>query len=219
MIKQYPKTYEDLFSSDSENNPQTQKLDLNAVSIDGMEFNEYVTTYKDFLNDFYLSLFNESVKFVWLRRKFCYRGERVVSQMIGNSYALCLAFAKFTRRVLGRDVQVITKNDFFKSIEKKLDTFFPAFDERNPFTDPESYKFPFKNISIDFFPVVSQLDDWLDLLKIADEKKMSYAKFVDYVINYVYNEDKDRYVIRSNVHRPSLFHITDLKKYPKRKKK
>lgn len=225
MIKQYPKTHEDVFSTDYENREgrkNKHKLNLDAISVEGMSFNEYTSLYKSFLVDFYLDLFNRIVKFVWLRRKFRYYKEKATPRFMSNSVSFCLAFTKLTRRVIGVDIQILTHSDFFKDVERRLDELFPCFDDGNPFTDPDSYKFPFKNISIDYFSVVSQLDDWLDFLKLAEEKKMTYPVFVDYVVNHVLSENEevykyDRYVLK-NVHSNGLFHITDLEKIHKNKK-
>ena len=227
MIKQYPKTHEDLFSTDHALKNE-HKLNLNAISVEGMGFNEYVSLYKSFLTKSYSELFDTVVRFVWLRRKFRYHSEKALPRLMGNSVNLCLAFAKFTRRIVGIDTQVVTRSYFFKSVERRIDGLFPCFDDGDPFSNPDSYKFPFKNISIDFFAVVSQLDDWLDFLKLAEEKKMTYAVFVDYVINHVLSENeevykRDRYVIKSNLSSGYLFHITDTDKHrskrsPKNKK-
>jgi hypothetical protein len=60
------------------------------------------------------------------------------------------------------------------------------FDVDSPFENPDYYKFPYKNISPDFLILVWRMKERLALLKIADEKKMTYAVFMDYVINYIY---------------------------------
>jgi hypothetical protein len=173
---------------------------------------------KNTFNNFYRELFNYSVKFEWLRRKFVYYTERTKAKMQRNSILLCNAFVKFFRRNVGVDPQMITRNNFFYNIVYYLDEFFPDFDIENPFENPDYYRFPFENISIDFLPVVRQMDERVELLKIADERKMSYAVFVDYVINYAFsvNEElgRDRYIIKSSARRRCyLFYIRDTDKY------
>jgi len=219
-MEQYPKTYEDVFSSDHIRNPARLNLDHISVS-NGMDLNEYINLSRDFLTDFYSSFFDNAVKLSWLRLQFSYSGEKSTLQMKNNSPRFCVGFSKFVRRIVGKDVQPITKSRIFPSLETYFLELFPLFVEENPFKNPEYYKFPFKNISLDFLPLVSKMDDRLELLKIADERKMTYSKFIDYVINHIssINEKlgRERYRLMSN--RGSsyvLVYIRDLDKLPVR---
>ncbi len=78
-----------------------------------------------------------------------------------------------------------------------MQEMFPLFDQENPFTNPERYRLPFKNISIDYMTVVYQLEDRMYILAFADECDMKYNDFLDFVINHTYsiNQElkKDRY--------------------------
>lgn len=199
MIKTYPKTHEDIFSSDKKNH----SLVLDAISIDGMEMDEYISFFKNFLRDSYNSkFFDTCVKFAWLRRKFVYFRKKAYPQIKNNSVFFHGAFIKFMRRNVGINPQEITRSNFNRILEPYFDIFFPGFDEGNPFENPEFYEFPFKNISIDFLGIVRYLDEKMELLKLAEERKMSYATFGDYVINYVLsvNESlpKPKYEIYNN---------------------
>ena len=141
--------------------------------------------------------------------------------MAKNSPGLSIAFVKFLRRNVGNDIQILTRGNFFTKLELYFDDFFPGFDESNPWENPDYYKFPFKNISIDFLMVVYQLDDRMELLKIADEGKMSYAIFVDYVINHIFSENetlkRNRYEVQYGIGKHYPFYIKDRDKIRKRK--
>ena len=222
-MKSHPKTYEDVFSSDHPSN--TVKLVIDQVSAYQMEMEEYVPLFKNFLKDFYLSLFNGGVRLAWLRRKFVYYGSRTKYPIPRNSPRFNVAFVKFLRRNIGIDLQIVTKSKFFSKIETYFEDFFPDFDEGNPFENPNYYKYPFENVSIDFLVVVWQLDDRIELLRLAEEQKMDYAKFVDYVINHIYCENdllgKKRYVVKASVGTGTRFplYIRDTEKLFNRKKK
>ena len=217
-MKNYKKIYEDVFSIDHD--ASRVKLNLDAVKIRGMEFDPYVELFGNFLKDFYLNLFNYCVKLSWLRRIFCYHGKKTSLPMMKNGILLNLAFVKILRRIVGRDIQIITRGKFFSQIESYFKDFYPGFLDGNPFENPEYYKFPYKNISIDFLFIVHQLDDRLELLKEADDKKMSYSTFVDFAINHALSKNdelgKQRYILNKQVN--YAFYIVDTKKIKAKKR-
>jgi hypothetical protein len=214
-MQNHPKTYEDVFSSDHEKSKA--KLKLEAITISDFSLDEYISLFHNFLTDFYSSLFLSCVKISWLRRKFTYHGYKTILPMYKNSRALNDAFVKLMRRHIGHDLQIITKGGkFFSKIESYFNELFQGFEEGDPFENPDYYKFPFNNITMEYMLVVYQLDDRMSLLKKADEKGLSFAKFLDYVINYVYNENdrlgRRRYEIRQNRDRKDPFFIRDTDK-------
>jgi hypothetical protein len=220
MLKIYPKTYENVFSTDRPGN--NTKLNIAQVTVGDTPVEEYVSLFQDFLNKFYLQLFDNCVRLSWLRRQFTYYGHKTKMPMSRNSRIHHSAFVKVLRRYVGKDIQIITRAKFFAKLETYFDELFPGFDDGNPFENPEYYKFPFKNISVEYLSVVHQLDDRVAILEYADKKKMSYAVFLDFVINHVScaNEEfgRDKYEIRNNTERNFSFYIRDNdKKLPVRK--
>jgi len=213
-MRTHPKTYEDVFSSD--HSKSRTKLNWEQIAAGEMSTEEYVRTFRTFLGDFYSSMFLDCVKLSWLRRKFTYYGTKTVLPMYTNSRILNTAFVKLLRRHVGKDIQIITRGTFFAKLELYFDEFFPLFEQENPFENPDYYKFPFPNISMDYLMIVHQLDERMDLLKIANDQKMSYAIFMDYVINYVYSENetlgRERYQIRHNQDRNFPFCVKDTDK-------
>jgi len=219
-MRHHKKTYEEVFSIDHKG--VRPKLYMEKISIEGMELEEYIILFKDHLSDFYSTLFYDCVRFSWLRRKFCYYGRPTILPMNKNSRMHNSVFVKFVRRILGKDPQIITRSKFFPKLEEYyFETFFPGFVEGNPFTNPDYYEFPFENISIDYLMAVYHLDDRFDLLKKADKDKMSYAIFVDYVINHVLSENeslgRDRYIIRQGMDKHFPFCVKDSDKEVKTK--
>lgn len=220
-MKHHRKQYEDVFSSDR---PETiNKLDISKVKIEGMTTGEYELLFKNFLKEFYLDLFNNSVKLVWLRKKFTCNGHVSKRPFYKTVRFLQGQFTKYIRRTIGNDIQIITKGPFLSKLETYyFDDFFPGFDEGNPFENPEYYKFPYKNITMEFLPVVYQLDDRFDLLNEADDKKMNYAVFLDYVLNHTLCENDDlgrsRYFLTQSKSRmfPYFFRDSDKEFYPKK---
>lgn len=202
-MRHYPKTYEDVFSTDHPKN--NTRLNWAQVSAGEMNVDEYTSLFRDFLQNFYLDLFDGCVRISWLRRQFSYYGRKTKMPMNRNSRIHCSAFVKVLRRNCGKDIQIITRAKFFSKLESYFDEMFPGFAEGNPFKNPDYYKFPFKNISVEFLVVVHQLEDRMEILKYADKNKMSYAVFLDYVINHVYsiNEElgREKYQVRNNTER------------------
>lgn len=188
-MKIHNKTYENVFSEDKPKHKT--RLKIEKISIRGdMDLSEYTILFRDFLNDFYLRLYLDSVKLSWLRRKFSYYKMRTWLPINQNPPLLNGAFVKYLRRGIGKDIQVITKGKFFSKLELFFSELYPDFEEENPFVNPDYYKFPFKNISLEYMVVVHQLDDRIALLKHADEKEMTYAVFLDFIINHVYTENE-----------------------------
>jgi len=214
-MRHHPKVYEDVFSSDVPTNKE--KLKIEKLIIRDMGVDIYTSYFHDFLQNFYSRLFLDCVKLSWLRRKFGYSGMRMRVPIYKNSPLLQNIFTKFLRRHVKNDIQIITKGKFFQKLETYyFDVLFPGFDDGNPFENPNYYSFPFKNISMEFLLVVYQMDDRMFLLKEADENKMSYANFLDYVLNHILSENviigRDRYVLKQNQDRSSPYFVRDLDK-------
>lgn len=220
-MKHHSKQYEDVFSTDKPKS--TTPLNEHKISAIGMDLNEYTSLFHDFLKEDYANLFLSCVKLSWLRRKFTYNGTKIKLPIYNNSRFLQNSFTKFLRRYVGNDIQILTKGKFFPKLESSyFDILFPGFEEGNPFENPDYYKFPYENISMEFLTVVDQLDDRFELLKVANEKKMSYATFLDYILNFILSENeilgKSRYVMTQNDDRHAPYYVKDTQKVLKPKK-
>ena len=220
-MKHHPKTYEDVFSKDHKGSKHP--LDVDKITLGGdMELTEYISLFKNFLNKIYEDLFDGYVRISWLRRKFSYCNLRTVLPMYKNALILNLAFVKFLRRVVGKDIQILTRGGVLSKIESYFVDFFPGFLDGNPFENPEYYKFPYKHVTLDFLFLVNQMDERLELLKIAEKEKMTFAVFTDYVINYVSTENelspKPIFGLTHNMDKNVPFYIKNLKRVLKVKK-
>ena len=136
-IQQHKKTYEDVFSKDR---PKiTTPFRIQNLSASGMEFNEYTSFFHSFLKNFYADLFLNCVKLSWLRRKFIFYGHKVTIPIHKrNSIGVHISFHKLMRRIIGNDIQIITKSPFYTKLEMYyFDVFFPGFEEGNPFENPD----------------------------------------------------------------------------------
>ena len=70
-MKQYPKTYEDSYTSQK----SLQACKIWKVSTDiGMDKDEYIKLFRDTLFKFNDELFDSLIKVIWLVRRFCYDG-------------------------------------------------------------------------------------------------------------------------------------------------
>jgi hypothetical protein len=213
-MRHHKKTYEDVFSVDHKRN--NSRLDLDEITIVEMELAEYTDLFKNFLTDWYSGLFLNCAKLSWLRRKFMVNGKRVIIPMYRNDPYVNYKFVKFMRRNIGKDIQMITRSAYFVKFELYFDEMFPEFLNENPFKNPDYYKFPYENISAEFLLVIYQMDDRLGLLEKANEEKMSFAVFLDYVINHAYTENellgRQRYEISQNVDRRGIYFVVDTDK-------
>jgi len=221
-FKNYPKTYENVFSEDVPNSKS--RLQVNNISALGMELNEYRSLAHNFITEMYSDIFLQCVKLSWLRRKFVFYGSKTIVPMQKNSRVLANAFTKFLRRNIGNDIQLITKGKYFNRLDVYyFDQLFPGFEDENPFENPDFYKFPYKNISMEFLLVVFQLEDRFELLEEADKREMSYAVFLDYILNHTLTENEllgyNRYELTQNSDRKSPYYIKDNYKLLKGKKK
>lgn len=220
----HSKTYEDVFSTDHKGNHNSIKLE--NITTDGMDVAEYIKLFQSFLKSFYDDLFMQCVKLSWLRRRFTYCGKKTTIPIYTTPRILQGKFVKFMRRYIGHDIQMINRQFFFNKLEANyFNELFPGFDQGNPFENPDYYKFPYKNIALDYLMFVYQLDERLELLEEADKQKMTYAVFTDYVLNHVFSENdrlgRQRYTFaQNNMNRFPLFvKDTEKKVYNNRKKK
>jgi len=187
MLKIYPKTFEDAFSSGP---AQRKCLVENVLIRDFYSNKDYVEFANKELRKMYEQEWMTIVKSSWLFSKFTYKGKRRI-KMFGNSQNHDAAFSIFHRQYVGIDIRLITRSPIFNKIYVYFKDFFPEFDKHNPFEEPEYYKFPYKNITLDFLPTIYQMPEKLEILAYVDEQKMSYNVFLDFLLNYChsYNEE------------------------------
>lgn len=187
-MKNYPKTYENVFTSER----SLKKCLLNRVSTDNnIEIKEYCRMLKQSERKFEIDLFNNLIKVTWLMRRFCYGGLHR-EKVRWNGTFLDGAFGVFMRKYLNIEHRLVTRNFVFPRLATYFDDFFPDFDKRNPFK--EKMKYPYKHIGIAFLLIVFRMKERLEILAYAENNKMKYIDFLDYIINYIscYNDEIGR---------------------------
>ena len=209
-LKEYEREYEYVFS-DKDRIDRFCKLDKISFSDEKLDINKYIDLFSSLSSNFENALFDALVKYTWLSRKFCYFDIRR-KHMKSNNVSLDKAFGMFLRSYVGMDGKFILGGfNVSGMIIGYFDDFFPCFDDKNPFD--EKYEFPYENIKSEYLVVVYQMPERLEILDMAEKKKMSYVDFLDYVINYVscYNaEHGDTYLF--NLTNTFLPYVKYLKK-------
>lgn len=183
-FKDYPQRYEKRFSSDR----TLKNCNFDDVSTD---FNINNEEYKKKMGKLYFNfqkdIFDYLVKMQWLKRRFCYRG--TMREKDGqNGFFFDSAFCVFVRNFIGVEPRMLVLSREYMKVISYFDDFFPNFNIENPFKI--KYKFPYKNITMDFLLTVYQIPCRLKILDAVEKKKLSYAKFLDFVFNYISSENE-----------------------------
>lgn len=191
-MKEYPQKYENFYTDEK----RLSKSKIEHVTTDiGLEGLEYAELLRKNVLSFEKEIFKMIVKYTWLTRRFHYKGEGRTKGM-QNGIVLDGAYSVFMKHQVGTGTTFM-QSKLFNMVRTYIEDMFVDFDARNPFE--EEMEYPFKNIGLSYLCVVYNMDERMDLLNLAESRKMDYSNFVDYVINYIgcYNEDigKEKYRI------------------------
>ncbi len=179
-MKEYPKTYEDCYTRET----AVRKCKIEYVTNgNGISNSEYNNLFESELRRIMENIFDMIVRFSWLHFGFEYKGYK--RRKTGpNYFVINGAFGVYMRHFIGIDYRVFSRNPYYSKIVSYFKDFFKDFDKHNPFEEPEYYKYPYKHVTIDFLTIVAQMPDRLDLLQMAEDKKLKWDVFMDYVINH-----------------------------------
>ena len=189
IFKNYNREYERVFSGDI----TRKKCKLENVST----YNnipptvaEYIRLFHDEMREFQMDLFDHLVKYIWLRKRFCYCGKHR-NKPRDNGYVPDKAFGIFVRHFVGVDHRSMWggRHSTWMRAISYVDDFFPNLLNDNPFIN--KHEFPYENLSLDCLSIVYKMSERLKLLDYANARKMSYTEFLDYVLNYIscYNDE------------------------------
>lgn len=182
-MKLYPKTYEDLYRQ----RPAIKVEYIGAVDgdIDGL-----TQQFKDFYQIAYRSLFDIAVRYLWLEKQVTFKGLRR-SRRFRNGHVPDQSFGRYMMQIVGHDQASLTRSRWFVVTSAVVTEMFPEFLQRNPFDEPEYYRWPYEHVTLDFLTYSYQIHNRFELLEYADEKRMSFHDFKNWVNNYVlsYNDD------------------------------
>jgi len=219
-IKDYPPSFEKVFSGDE---IIKKKCDINRVEVSDdtdLSLDQYMMLIKTESREFKQIIFDKILKLYWLFGKFVYMGIKKKRKGSTNFY-VDRAFVNFLRTYTNFDYNLLCKTPYFVRVASYFDDFYPDFDIHSPFE--YDYEFPYKHIGIEYMSLVYAMPERLELLKIADQRKMGINEFSDYVINYNknYNEEHgDTYeYMFSSFQIPPYVRVIKPKKYARRRKK
>jgi len=182
-MKDYPKKYEDVFTSQR----TLKKCKVEDVGVDDKfntgGTNEYINLLQSTFSGYQKMLFDYWVKMTWLIRRFCYKDVHRNRFHGANNHWLDGAYGIFMRKVVGFDNRFLTRSSFYSPIAGYFEELFPDFDTSNPFKS--EYKYPYQYMILENLFLVYQMPERLELLEYGEKHKMSYLDFQDYIINYI----------------------------------
>ena len=183
-MKVFPKgmlDYEKVYT----NEKYLSRFDISRLQKpDGFEdTKEYRDNLKDFLTTKSISRWSDIVQTEWMLSNFKYYNKRnkTISKYVNSHIALSI----FTKEFVGLGYNFLTSPYYFNKIKSYFVDFYPDFYKNNPFKNPKKYMYPYKYISLDYLLVVYQMPERIEILKYADEHKMSFGVFLDFIINYI----------------------------------
>jgi len=188
-MKYYEKRYENVFKRDLDKRCNVSKITLYKKNPESLE--KYINIFRETFEKAEADIFDYIVKLEWLNRRFVYNQKRALKKKIINIPFL-RARSLFIRNYVGFDPRLFfISSSPLLAVTRYIDDFFPDFVEKNPFEDEEEFKYPFKYVKMAYLILVGQMDERMELLKYAENRKMGLEEFKDYIVNYVscYNEE------------------------------
>lgn len=184
-MKQYPQKYEKVFSGERAlkrlNWDNITVKDDEPIEIWGKKVSDLVQTHE-------LEQFDFLVKFCWLFRRFSKNGMKWIQNQ-KNGMQVSGAIGVWSKNYGNFNFTAVTNDYINKKIFTYFDDFFPNFDLGNPIEN--RYEYPYEYMWFSHLVLVYQMKERLELLKIGEDKRMSYAEFSDFILNYIlsYNEE------------------------------
>lgn len=183
-MKHYQRQYEDLF--------QDKKAWHSAKFESALgELGDLVDLYQTFLNRAYKEVFHLALCFLWLEKQLIINGHRRTRRFrSGHSYDML--YGRFISILVGRDQATLTRSRWFQITAACAAEMFPGFYLHNPFTEPEYFQWPYEHVGVDFLAYVYQVHNRLELVEYANNMRMSFHDFKNWVNNYVlcYNDEQ-----------------------------
>ena len=185
----HPQRYED-----------TYNLSLEKIGIEKIESalgskEQLAKRFKDLYSEMHDFIFNFAVRQIWLEQHFVFCGKRRTKRH-GNGMFADKAFSYFLRAVVGSSQKPMTMTFCFTAISTYMKDFFPDFLNHDPDKEPEYFKFPYKNITLDHLFFVYMMENRLELLDEAERRSMRFMEFANWAVNqaFVHNEQVDKVV-------------------------
>lgn len=182
-MKEYKDEYEKIFTNPDRIN---RACDLGHVSFykDIPKSSPlFIDAFREEIRKFDLDTFDHLVKIDWLRYRFQYKGLRR-QRGLACGRDRDWAHGVFMRSIVGVSLAFLSaEGNIFRPIRSYFFDFFPDFDESNPFET--KYEYPYETVGFNHLCLVSLMEERMDLIAIAEKRKMLFPEFADYVLNYV----------------------------------
>ena len=200
-MKKYEKVYEDVFTAKR----ILKNIEIHRATNDlGLSMEEFAEAVYETWRETSRHLWEDSVRIEWLTRQFKYKVKKQsgvrhtkVKRKRANGNRATIQWGIFYKNFAGVDISVIRKTFFSHAIGIYIKDLYQDFEKKNPFSNPDYFKYPFEHVTLDHMILVYQMEDKMELLQEAENNKMTFAAFADYVINFVgcHNEElgKEQY--------------------------
>jgi len=204
-MKQYKKTYEDLFRDKGE-------IKLERIGAYDRDIYALIQDFKELYTESYGSLFATALRYLWLEKQITYNGERRVKRW-KNGHVPDQIFGRFMAQEVGKDHGLLTRNRWFHVTSYFIAEYFPDFLDKNPFETPEVFEYPYKYATLDFFGFVYQVSNAREMMDYAEDNQMSFHDFRNWASNYVlcYNDEQGKEIYSISKGRDSSFFIKSTK--------
>lgn len=180
---------------------------LNSIGTVYNSMPELVSLTREFYREAYSALYLILVKQAWIERQITFGNHRRLKRS-GNGFGIDKAYNFFIQNLVGISQKPITTGVVLVCVPTYFKDFYPNFDDINPFENPDYYRWPYEHITIDFLYVVYEHHERIEMLKYADEKKMTIMEFTNFAYNQAdcYNQEVGRnvYEIRRHSFAPSI---------------
>ena len=187
-MKKYEKIYEDVIKT----KPRSLKT-FNSSHIylpKGKSMKEYVQHAKDYAHEVSELFFSTYIKGYWLSYAIGTRKGKRTKEGGGLRSTIKSVIDK---ELVGHDVHPWSRETLYW-LSVYIDDWFPSLINEDPFSAEKEYQYPYKHVTIDFLYVVHQMPQRAELLLEAEEKKMKFNDFCNFVVNFVFchNDEKGK---------------------------
>ena len=164
--------------------------------------------FQTFLNGAYSQVFYIAICYLWLEKQLIINGHRR-TRRFRSGHSFDALYGRFISKIVGRDQATLTRSRWFQVTAAVAAEMFPLFYIKDPFKDPEYFKWPFEYIGIDFMAYVYQVDERMEMLKYANQMRMTFHDFKNWVNNYVlcYNDEQGGEIYKIGLTRESVPYI------------
>lgn len=173
----------------------------------------FFSAYSTVFRDMYLGLWDAAVKLYWYQSQVKYNGKSWFRET-GRAGDLALVVENY----IPERIRLKSYGSLFPIFFSYIKEFYPEIGKKNPVKHKDYFKFPFSFISPSYLLVVGAMTNERGfLLRNAEERKMSYAAFLDYVANFVLccNQELGEDVFALAQNQDGTFRVSDLTKKPR----